>query len=240
MWIIIITLLLVVKELCAVYPEWFMQMPLVDDTLYAVGYSYVSKLHPENSYGEALENLVTNLACFMSSEVEIEWKYIQRGYETAVLGGGSVEIPLHSVSPKVVEVKDTAVVGDMFIILGKMYSPGVRGRKEYIHRWWEKVPDSEKFIYAVGTSPLYYHEENSWILAEKNARINLAASILLQIKALMKMYENNVEKVVEEKVDNVKLSNVQVVARKMIYISGSRVCYVLVRMSKENLIKSLN
>ena len=238
--IVIILFLLTKGEICVTYPQWFTEMPLVNDTLYAVGYSYVSTLHPENSYKKALENLLTSLVCFRESQIEGKWRYIQRGYETVLVGGKCIEILLDSLSEEEVEVVDTATVGDMFIILGKIYCPKVKGKRELKDRWWEKIPYGEEFIYAVGTSPLYYHEENSWILAEKNARVNLATTILLQVKSLLKMYENSMEKVVEEKVGKVKLSNVQVVARKMISLSGSKICYVLVRMSKENLIKSLN
>ena len=205
----------------------------MDDTIYAIGYSYKSVLHPENSVEEAFRNLRVNLSLFREFQAEAQWEFIQKGYETALVGGGYREFFDDTIAPGEIEVVDTQITGDMCVLLGKVYCPSAKSGAVITRKWWEELPDDKDFIYAVGASPMYYHEESSWLMAERDARANLAFSIVFNIESSIKRDYRGIEKVVREKVKDVTLRCVQLVAREIVPVSGSEICYVLLRMPKD-------
>lgn len=95
--------------------------------------------------------------------------------------------------------------------------------------WIDQIPSDEKFIYALGISPEYYNEINSWISSEKEAIKSLAFQFKFSINALLKK-ENITGEIIKEEQTEVNLKNLQVVGRWR--DSNQKIFYTLIRMPK--------
>jgi len=94
--------------------------------------------------------------------------------------------------------------------------------------WTKVLPEKSGYVYNSGLAPLYYNEFNSWLEAERKARINLALGLYTKVKFLGKK-ENDAyfrESQVEE--TNVTLRGIEVIARWKDV--KNQICYVLMRV----------
>ena len=94
-------------------------------------------------------------------------------------------------------------------------------------KWVRKLPRKEGYVFAVGTSHLYYHEESSWREAERAARLELARDVVSQIRNLSKQAGGRLEHVVVTKTE-ATLRGTQIVGRWL--DRKAKACYVLCRM----------
>jgi hypothetical protein len=94
--------------------------------------------------------------------------------------------------------------------------------------WTTVLPDKAGYIYNSGLAPLYYNEFNSWLEAERKARINLALTAYTRVKFLGKKEDNIYFREFQVEETNVTLHDIEVVARwKDVQ---NRICYVLTRV----------
>jgi len=78
--------------------------------------------------------------------------------------------------------------------------------------WVETVPQSDKYIYAVGVAPEYFYETSSWESAEKKARFNLARDFKVTLKAMQKDESRSGQEIRTEDI-SVTISHSEVVYR---------------------------
>ncbi|MFH1006402.1 MAG: LPP20 family lipoprotein [Candidatus Latescibacterota bacterium] len=93
--------------------------------------------------------------------------------------------------------------------------------------WVRKLPEEKGSIFAVGTSPLYYHRANSWREAERMARLELAREVLLQVRDLSRQAGGTMEQIIVTRTE-ATLRGIQIVGR---WLDGKeKACYALCRM----------
>jgi hypothetical protein len=100
--------------------------------------------------------------------------------------------------------------------------------------WTKMLPADALFDYAVGVSEPYYYESSSWQEAERNARLELARSLRLQVRSRQRLLAGTAtgpqyDAVWDESV-TVMLRGVRVMGRWM--DSGTGIYMVLVRTPK--------
>jgi hypothetical protein len=96
--------------------------------------------------------------------------------------------------------------------------------------WTETLPQNAQYVYAVGVTSEYYYEVSSWMEAERNARRNLARSVVVAVASLQKLSSREGQDIRREEV-SVSLHNIGVVARWRDRVNG--IFYVLLRAPKE-------
>ncbi len=94
--------------------------------------------------------------------------------------------------------------------------------------WTTVLPDNPGYLYNSGLAPLYYNEFNSWLEAERKARIGLALTAYTRVKFLGKKEDNIYFREFQVEETNVTLHGIQVVARWKDV--KNQVCYVLSRV----------
>lgn len=210
------------------YPDWFLRMPYERGAYFAVGYAprYRSI---KSSFEKAKEDLKKQLAFVIKSKITGE-----RGFIEDMYMGENIKVLPDTESVKIFEivVLDSAIVHDMALVLGMIGSSPDIGYNLFSvkGKWWEKLPEEEGYLFAVGSSPIYYYEHNSWKEAEHNARVSLAMTIETRIKSLHGVSEGLKESITQESVD-VILEGAQIVARHIDRQKGA--CYVLICMPFE-------
>jgi len=130
----------------------------------------------------------------------------------------------------------TETVGDiMLVLLCAGEAPTLSSAKGFDQKapeWVSKMPKKPDFVYAVGQSTPQFHEEETWQLAEYNARVSLALSFISQLRSLGKRLDKSLNTASAVKTD-VVLRRIQVVERW--FDPENRIPYVLVRMTlKDN------
>ena len=230
------------------YPDWFWQMPLSDDILYAVGFCETSSFHPEDSEQRAIDDGLKNLSRFYSIHVKLEQKSI-RGIGVDVLDNNNIQ---DEVSPESeAYVKENSQVIKKFISnehtlvlvrlgtkdesepevsIGSALIPAKPG-------WVTKLPKELSYLYATGESTLYFREMDSWRAAERKAILALAFSMGGKIRDLVKSLDDQMVNISSISVDN-ELSNIQVIARWKNLELGT--CHVLMKMEVSNEIITRN
>lgn len=94
--------------------------------------------------------------------------------------------------------------------------------------WTTMLPDEPGYVYNSGLAPVYFNEFNSWLEAERKARINLALTIFTRVKFLGKKVEDTYFREFQVEETNVTLHGIQVVARWKDV--RNKICYVLARV----------
>jgi len=215
------------------YPKWFWHMPHSSNNLFAVGYAQTF-FYRESSIEEATTNGINVLAKYVSVRIKGE-----RGFKDTILGpefageafkeepeGGVLDFV-----KKNHKVVATESVGDItLVLLCTGEAPTLSSTKGYdqkIPEWISKLPKKPGFVYAVGQSSPQFHEEETWQLAEYNARVGLALSFVSHLRSLGKRQEGDITTTSAVKTDAV-LRRVQVIERW--FDPENRIPYVLVRM----------
>ncbi len=178
---------------------------------YSPRYAYDS-----SSIKEAVKNLKQNLCYTIYTEIKGIEVYIRENKLVAYMGGKIEEVTDSTVLNNFY-ILDTAFTKDMVILLG------ATGRVENWAdslfeggKWWESLPVKKNYIFAVGSAPFYAYEKNSWLSAEKRARISLAKQVLTYIKSLKKFGPTGIRGVTVEST-HVILRGAQILGRYINY-----------------------
>jgi hypothetical protein len=230
------------------YPDWFWEMPLADDTIYAVGYSETSAIHISDSEQRAIDDGLKNLSRCFSVRVKLEQKSI-RSAGVDILDNN--EIP-EEVSPEAEEyVKENYQVIKKFVsrdhtlVLIKLGSKDESEPEDSIGsaliptepHWVTSLPKELGYLYATGESTLYFRELDSWHVAEKKALLALALSMGGKVRDLIKSLDDQMVNISSISVDT-ELSNVEIISRWKNVELGT--CHVLMKMKVDNEIISRN
>jgi len=219
------------------YPHWFWQMPHSNDTLFAVGYAQ-TYFYQESSIEEATTNGIQILAKYISVRIHGE-----RGSKDTILGPEfagedfkeEIEEGVFDIVKKNYKVIATETVGNITLVLMCMGEvptlSSTKGFNRESPSWVSELPQRDGYLYAVGQSSSQFHEEETWQLAEYNARVGLALSFFSQLRSLGKKFNKNLNTASAVKTD-VVLRRIQVVERW--FDPENRIAYVLVRMPFES------
>ncbi|MBL7082579.1 MAG: hypothetical protein ISS41_02970 [Candidatus Aminicenantes bacterium] len=208
-------------------------MPQSSNNLFAVGYAQTF-FYRESSIEEATTNGINVLAKYVSVRIKGE-----RGFKDTILGpefageafkeepeGGVLDFV-----KKNHKVVATETVGDITLVLlctGEAPTiSSTKGFDQKIPEWISKLPKKPGFVYAVGQSSPQFHEEETWQLAEYNARVGMALSFVAQLRSLGKRQDKSLSTAGAVKTD-VVLRRVQVIERW--FDPENRIPYVLVHM----------
>jgi len=216
------------------YPKWFWKMPHSNNALFAVGYAQ-TYFYSESSVEEATTNGINNLAKSVSVRIKGE-----RGFKDTRLGpefAGEAfkeeleEGVLDSVK-KDYKVIATEKVGNITLVLLCIGEAPILSSEKGFNRnppgWVSEPPQRQGFAYAVGQSSPQFREEETWQLAEYNARVGLSLSFISQLRSLGKRLDKNLNTASAVKTD-VILRRIQVVERW--FDPENRIPYVLVQMT---------
>ncbi len=219
-----------------IYPAWFFNPP-ASSPLWTVGYS------AEHAYRDSALKAATREAGRNYTRNQQDLVKGEQGLAT--LAGGTITvgstIKEYFDTAQAVQLGSTMKVLDYFsrggavAVLASTDSaaniPGtnrVDAAKVPAPSWTTILPDKAGYVYNSGLAPLYYNEFNSWLEAERKARINLALTVYTRVKFLGKKEDNTYFREFQVEETNVTLHGIQVVARwKDVQ---NRICYVLMRV----------
>lgn len=227
------------KSFPQTYPAWFLEQGTGCRGRAAVGYADPS-YYPDSSISRAAKNARENFArqkethvhggqLFWATEGGTYWMGadFREQYDTA-----ASESALGSLVPV-----DTLVNSSMTLVLladrtcqidpAALRRVPLRGEAP---RWTETLPQDGRYFYAVGVASEYYYEMSSWSGAERNARRNLARSVVVAVASLQKLSSREGQDIRREEV-SVSLHQIEVVARWRDRVNG--IFYVLLRAPKE-------
>jgi len=208
-------------------------MPHSSNNLFAVGYAQTF-FYRESSIEEATTNGINVLAKYVSVRIKGE-----RGFKATILGPEfageafkeELERGVLDFVKKNHKVVATESVGDItLVLLCTGEAPTISSTKGFdpkIPEWISKLPKKPGFVYAVGQSSPQFHEEETWQLAEYNARVGMALSFVAQLRSLGKRQDKSLSTASAVKTDAV-LRRVQVIERW--FDPENRIPYVLVHM----------
>ena len=195
------------------YPSWFLQMPVGENEIFVVGYSPLYH-YLSSSIEEAAQVARLKIATHIRDSIVGE-----RAFSTSPLGmmylSETIREIVDTSAIKDIEISiiDTAIVSNMVIILVtsgeevNIPSPIISDND-----WIVRDPRISGWIIETGTAPIYEYENNSWLAAEKDARISLAMSQKYHLEDLKKYDETSIWGVSLESVNYV-ISNVHTIAR---------------------------
>jgi hypothetical protein len=215
------------------YPGWFLKPPRVNNRLFAVGYS-PKYYYITNSYNTARQNAMRHLALFNCERMCSHALYQNHpGYGTMFKGRQIEEIPssdsLHYV------VIDSAVVNEtvLFLIADDSIKTALAKNWERITAqppsWLAQLPQDCDYIYGVGIAPIFYGESDSWLAAERESRIDLAANTCVHIRALTKVHDESMQQVLDANVE-VMLRHIEILSRWRDQAN----CFVLSRVHRDS------
>ncbi len=218
------------------YPQWFWQMPQSGNTLFAVGYAQ-TYFYRESSVEEATANGIKSLAKSISVRIKGERGSVETVFGPEFKGENFEEELEEGVLDSVkknYKVIATEIIGNItLVLLGIGEVPALssaKGFNQMSPRWVSELPQTYGFLYAVGQSQPQFHEEETWQLAEYNARISLALSLFSQLRSLGKKLDKNLKTASAVKTD-VILKQLQTIERW--FDPENRIHYVLIRMPLE-------
>jgi len=237
------------------YPLWFWEMPQSDTALFAVGYAQ-TYYHQETSVKEATENGIESLARSVSIRIKGERGFIDTVSGSEFAGEDFQEelpegvLEFVKTNHKVIATETVGNKqpptpfnkGDITVVLLCLPAlnearqadisdapsvSSVKGFNPERPGWVSEPPQRNGFLYAVGQCNPQYHEEDAWQLAEYDARLNLALSLVAQLRSLVKKLDGNLNIITTVKTD-VVLNRAQVDERWIDPQNG--IPYVLMRM----------
>lgn len=212
------------------YPYWFLQMPIGEEEFFVVGYSpryhYLSS-SIEKAKLVAKRKIATHLRDSIFGERAFSLSPLGKIYLSETINEIFDTTAIKNIE---ISIIDTAIFANMVIILasteeeGKLPPPIIKDTT-----WVVGIPSIPGWILETGAAPIYEHEHNSWLAAEKDARVSLAMTLEYHLKDLKKYDEKSVSGVSLESVNSV-ISGVHTIAR---YINRrEEFCKVLMGIRK--------
>ncbi len=219
-----------------IYPSWFFNPPAASP-LWTVGYS------AEHAYLDSALKAATREAGRNYARNQLNLVKGEQGLAT--LAGGTITvgstIKEHFDTAQAVRLGSTMKVLDYFrrggavaVLASTDSVPNVPGTNRIdaarvpAPSWTTVLPEKAGYMYNSGLAPLYYNEFNSWLEAERRARINLALTAYTKVKFLGKKEDDVYFREFQVEETNVTLHGIQVVARWKDV--KNRICYVLMRV----------
>ncbi len=203
-----------------------------------MGYS-PAYMNIKSSWQEAKDNGLLNLAKAYWVSIRGEQAFVS-GERGTAYKGSTVSEEVDSTLLKMLKPKltclDSAQVGGMVIVLVSTKEINVHNRPISLKSeptWIKKLPSNHDYDYARGVSPEYLHESNSWLEAERRARIQLAWGQKTKLQQLSRKSRDNLHQVTVEST-GVTLREAQIVARWV--DPGAGVHWVLARCPKRTII----
>ena len=175
------------------FPKWFWHPPKLKSGVVAVGYS-PSYYSPGEAIAAAELNGIVTLAKQMSVKI--------RGGKAYVKDDNG----LHSAGEKIEELfaeEPHVRLKKNHYLLGKHVSKGctivlvsiknIKISSELMQpgskpKWVNKPPDKDGYIHATGQCARGMYGANSWLMAERNARIKLAMSVETKLQSVNKRF----------------------------------------------------
>lgn len=218
-----------------IYPAWFFNPP--SGSTFADGYS------AEHAYRDSAIKAATRDAAITyvkNKQVEIRG---EQGLATLAVGtitvGSTIKEYYDSAEAgrlgESMKVLDFFQRGGAVSVLASLDSVGnVPGAKRLdaaavpTPLWTTVIPEKPGYVYNSGLAPLYYNEFNSWLEAERKARINLALTVYTKVKFLGKKVDESYFREFQVEETNVTLHGIEIVARWKDV--KNQICYVLMRV----------
>jgi hypothetical protein len=215
------------------YPQWFIQPPTSNRTLWAVGYAQTYLNWTESvreAKADAYDRMLRTRGVRIAGERLFE---AVPGRAQAYRGESFSETVIPDTLRRVAFV-DSARVGDLTLVLAGWRPDGAAPTlpsaaqtrmsfAEAAPSWTHRTPASSDRLVTVAVAPRYYYATSSWALAERRGRQRLALRASAALRELRKTSEQSQHAVTSLRTD-VRLRNVQVRRRWM----GDSGCYVLV------------
>jgi hypothetical protein len=221
------------------YPAWFLEQGTVCRGRVTVGYADPS-YYPDSSISRAAKNARENFGrqwethvqggqLFWATEGGTYWMGADFREQFDAAASESALASLVPVDTLVNLSMTLVLLADKGCLLDRSILRRVAIRPE-LPPWTETLPQDAREVYAVGVASEYYYEVSSWMDAERNARRNLARSIVVAVASLQKLSSREGQDIRREEV-SVNLHHIQVVARWRDRVKG--IFYVLLRAPKE-------
>jgi hypothetical protein len=225
------------------YPAWFLEQGVVCRGRVAVGYADPS-YYPDSSISRAAKNARENFGrqwethvqggqLFWATEGGTYWMGADFREQYDAAASGSALASLVPVDTLVNSSMTLVLLTDRLCQINRAALRQVSLSGE-APRWTETLPQDGEYFYAVGVASEYYYEMSSWSGAERNARRNLARSVVVAVASLQKLSSREGQDIRREEI-SVSLSHIDVVARWRDRTNG--IFYVLLRAPKEGNIR---
>ena len=218
-----------------IYPSWFFNPP--EGASFAVGYS-AEHAYRDSAIKAATRDAAVNYVKNQQVEIKGEQGLATLAAGTITVGSTIKEYYDTTEAGRlggILKVLDFFQRGGAFAVLASTDSvakaPGVNrldAAAVPAPQWTTVIPEKAGYVYNSGLAPLYYNEFNSWLEAERKARVNLALTVYTKVKFLGKKVENSYFREFQVEETNVTLHGIEVVARWKDV--RNQICYVLVRV----------
>ena len=221
------------------YPAWFLEQGTVCAGRVTVGYADPS-YYPDSSISRAAKNARENFGRQLKTHVQGGQLFWATEGGTYWMGADFREQFDAAASESALSLLvpvDSLVNSSMTLVLladrtcqidrAALQRVALSGDAP---RWTETLPQDGQYFYAVGVASEYYYEMSSWNAAERNARRNLARSVVVAVASLQKLSSREGQDIRREEV-SVSLHHIEVVARWRDRTNG--IFYVLLRAPKE-------
>lgn len=219
------------------YPEWFIHQKKINCEGAVVGYAQRSYYGDTAAFQNAVLNAAENYIRFSKVQISGDQNFWLTALGNTWLGSRYSET-FDTISA--LQIKNRLSIVDSFksnnllIVLFSSIKCDLKDKikikikieTEHPPGWLNSIPNDNEYLYSVGSSEQYYYKENSWLNAERAARLNLARNFLIQIKSLQKTSTSE-SQVVTSEATSVKLRNIEVVSRWI--DEQKKVYYVLIR-----------
>jgi len=184
------------------YPVWFLEQGNLKFKS-IIGFTEIP-FYTDSSFASAVENGQSNLSKNRSIKIKGGQGFLTTEAGSIWMGSDIKESYDTSGYKNPLVIIDTAVCNNLLIaLLAEKFYQIDDILKEYrcvdeIQKpgWVEQPPENSNFLYSIGRSKKYYYEQSSWDEAEKNARLNLARRLNINVKSLQKFssyYSENIE-----------------------------------------------
>jgi len=222
------------------YKLWFLEQGSLNCTGTAVGYAKRSYYNDSTAFGIATENAYKNFAIQNQVTISGEQAFWTTETGNAWMGSDIKEVydtNETKIITRNVSLVDTMISEDFVAILIGDRECELSSLDKFVAfnnssmppAWIDTKPQERDYYYAVGIAPEYYYESNSWMEAEKRARLNLARILFTKIESLQKK-DIGGQDIKKEKL-SVELKEISFVARWK--DEKNKICYVLAKVPKQ-------
>jgi len=222
------------------YPVWFLNQGDIECNSVTVGYARRSYYGDTTAIKYAFMNAAENFVKQSSISISGDQNFWTTALGNAWMGSSikeSYDISMVGKVAETIAILDTFKLKDFLMVLtSKSECDLLEEEKNLVlilenskPAWLVSLPSDENYIYAIGSSESYHYNENSWLTAEKNARLVLARSLNLQTKSVQKISSNESQAVLNESL-SIQINDIKIVNRWI--DSKSRIYYVLIRCRK--------